>query len=606
MSQKAKIVIIEDEAIIALTLTSALSRLGHSVAAHFTTGEDFIEYVNILPENYLPDLILMDITLAGKLDGIETIEIVKEKYNIPAIYLTAVSSEAILEKAKITEPYAYILKPFNERELHISIEIALYKFKAESRIKKSETQFRTIFNALSNIFYCSDIEGRIQMVSPSIKTMLGIDPEELIGKKTTEFYSNPKSRTVLLDALYKKGYVENFETKLIHKEGRIVEVSADIKFLYNDKNEPVGLCGMVKDITELKRIEQTARHYLRAIEQSNEIIVITDKEGVIKFANNKTESVTGYSIHELMGQTPRLFKSGILSNNFYKKVWDDLLSGKIVENIFPNRTKSGRMYYEEKVITPIRGEDGEINLFISTGRDITDKIKARRRIELLNHNSRLKEAESNKDIILSFIHGQEEERKRVSTEIHDGLCQILSIAKMSLNSKTSANRKSSASSDLNELIESSIIEAKRIANNLSPAVLSDFGLAAGLKKLIHLNSANTRIKIHARVPETILRLSNTCELALFRIAQEAIANSIKHSGCTTIIVRLYFTSNSIILNIIDNGKGLKKNKDNRHYYGLGMGNMSQRSKIIGAELKVNSKANKYTSIHIKLNLTTSL
>ena len=444
------------------------------------------------------------------------------------------------------------------------------------------------------------------MVSPSIKTMLGIDPEELIGKKTTEFYSNPKSRTVLLDALYKKGYVENFETKLIHKEGRIVEVSADIKFLYNDKNEPVGLCGMVKDITELKRIEQTARHYLRAIEQSNEIIVITDKEGVIKFANNKTESVTGYSIHELMGQTPRLFKSGILSNNFYKKVWDDLLSGKIVENIFPNRTKSGRMYYEEKVITPIRGEDGEINLFISTGRDITDKIKARRRIELLNHNSRLKEAESNKDIILSFIHGQEEERKRVSTEIHDGLCQILSIAKMSLNSKTSANRKSSASSDLNELIESSIIEAKRIANNLSPAVLSDFGLAAGLKKLIHLNSANTRIKIHARVPETILRLSNTCELALFRIAQEAIANSIKHSGCTTIIVRLYFTSNSIILNIIDNGKGLKKNKDNRHYYGLGMGNMSQRSKIIGAELKVNSKANKYTSIHIKLNLTTSL
>ena len=152
MSQKAKIVIIEDEAIIALTLTSALSRLGHSVAAHFTTGEDFIEYVNILPENYLPDLILMDITLAGKLDGIETIEIVKEKYNIPAIYLTAVSSEAILEKAKITEPYAYILKPFNERELHISIEIALYKFKAESRIKKAKPNSE-LFSMHSPIFF---------------------------------------------------------------------------------------------------------------------------------------------------------------------------------------------------------------------------------------------------------------------------------------------------------------------------------------------------------------------------------------------------------------------------------------------------------------------
>ena len=151
MSEKAKIVIVEDEAIIALTLTAALTRLGYSVGAHFTTGEDLIEYLNMLPDNYVPDLILMDITLAGKLDGIETVNIVKSKHDIPVIYLTAFSNETIIKKAKVSEPYAYILKPFNERELHISIEIALYKYQSELKIKKSEYYKKRIIARLISI-----------------------------------------------------------------------------------------------------------------------------------------------------------------------------------------------------------------------------------------------------------------------------------------------------------------------------------------------------------------------------------------------------------------------------------------------------------------------
>jgi PAS domain S-box-containing protein len=605
MSEKAKIVIVEDEAIIALTLTAALTRLGYSVGAHFSTGEDLIEYLDMLPDNYLPDLLLMDITLAGKLDGIETVNIVKSKHDIPVIYLTAFSNETIIKKAKVSEPYAYILKPFNERELHISIEIALYKFKSELKIKKSEQQFRDLFNAVDSLFYCTDLEGKLELISPSVKHILGYEPEYLIGKKTTEFYGNVEDRNKLNTFLAEKGYVNGFEGQLKRSDGTIIDVSGDIKYLRNDKGEPTGICGIVRDISDLKKSESNARNYLRAIEQSNEIIVITDERGTIQFANTKTEQITGYSAKELMGQTPRLFKSGILSNTFYSRIWDQLLQGHVVESIFPNRTKSGRIYYEEKVITPIRNREGKINLFISTGRDITDKIKTRRRMELLNHNSKLKETEANKNIILSFIQGQEEERKRVSTEIHDGLCQMLSIAKMSLSQK-GTRKKDLASSNLNELIDASIIEAKRIANNLSPAVLTDFGLASGIKKLVQISGLNTKIKIISRIPDVILRLPMDAELALFRISQEAIANSIKHSGCKYIMIRLYFSDEYIILNIIDNGKGFKKKTIYTPGSGLGMSNMKQRSKIIGATITVNSKTNKYTSITVKYRLTPAL
>jgi len=131
---KTKILIVEDELITAKAIRRSLNRLGYDVLDNVASGEEAIQIIS----KVRPDLILMDIILDGKMDGIETASEIKNRFNIPLVYLTAHADNATLERAKITEPYSYILKPFEERELHIAIEIAFYKHKMEESLLQSE------------------------------------------------------------------------------------------------------------------------------------------------------------------------------------------------------------------------------------------------------------------------------------------------------------------------------------------------------------------------------------------------------------------------------------------------------------------------------------
>jgi len=120
---KAKILVAENERIIAVDIKNSLQRLGFKVIALVSSGEEVLKKV----KEERPDLILMDITLNGSLNGIETAEIITTNYNIPVIYLTAYGDRETIQKAKITEPYGYLIKPFDSREIEIAIEMAFIK-----------------------------------------------------------------------------------------------------------------------------------------------------------------------------------------------------------------------------------------------------------------------------------------------------------------------------------------------------------------------------------------------------------------------------------------------------------------------------------------------
>ncbi|MGD0282612.1 MAG: response regulator [Dissulfurispiraceae bacterium] len=144
MAKNKNILIVEDEGIIALQLKGALERMGHTVAAIYTSGEKALEGI----EKVRPDMVLMDIKLQGKMDGIETADIINKRYDIPIIYMTAHSEESMIERAKITEPYGYLLKPVNSKELQIAIEVTLYK----SKIDKEKAQLtQELRNALEKV-----------------------------------------------------------------------------------------------------------------------------------------------------------------------------------------------------------------------------------------------------------------------------------------------------------------------------------------------------------------------------------------------------------------------------------------------------------------------
>ncbi len=129
---KSKIMIVEDEWITADDLRMSLQSLGYTVTSMVTSGEEAIKNA----EKDKPDLVLMDIMLKGEMDGIEAASQIRSCYNIPIIYLTAYADEKILERARITEPFGYIVKPFVNEDLKIAIEIALYKHRVEKERKK--------------------------------------------------------------------------------------------------------------------------------------------------------------------------------------------------------------------------------------------------------------------------------------------------------------------------------------------------------------------------------------------------------------------------------------------------------------------------------------
>ena len=129
---KSKIMIVEDEWITADDIRMSLQSLGYIVTSLVTSGEEAIKNA----EEDRPDLVLMDIMLKGEMDGIEAASQIRSCYNIPIIYLTAFADEKILERARITEPFGYIVKPFVNEDLKIAIEIALYKHRVEKERKK--------------------------------------------------------------------------------------------------------------------------------------------------------------------------------------------------------------------------------------------------------------------------------------------------------------------------------------------------------------------------------------------------------------------------------------------------------------------------------------
>ncbi|MEE8575180.1 MAG: response regulator [Thermodesulfobacteriota bacterium] len=129
--EKAKILIVEDETVVAMDLKQRLISLGYEVTDLVNTGAEAVEAA----ERTTPDLVLMDINLKGEMDGIEAAALIKKYSDSAVIYLTAYSDEKTLAKAKITLPFAYILKPFAERELHSNIEMALYRRSVEGELK---------------------------------------------------------------------------------------------------------------------------------------------------------------------------------------------------------------------------------------------------------------------------------------------------------------------------------------------------------------------------------------------------------------------------------------------------------------------------------------
>ena len=175
---KAGILIVEDERIIAMDIKHSLLNLGYDVVGMVASGEDAITKAG---ESY-PDLILMDIMLQGEIDGIEAAAQIRRRYNIPMVYLTAYANDTILQRAKLTQPFGYVLKPFRESELYSNIEIALYRHEMEKKLQSREHWLGVTLRSISDGVIATDVTGQVIFMNPVAELLTGWPLADALGK----------------------------------------------------------------------------------------------------------------------------------------------------------------------------------------------------------------------------------------------------------------------------------------------------------------------------------------------------------------------------------------------------------------------------------------
>jgi diguanylate cyclase (GGDEF)-like protein/PAS domain S-box-containing protein len=253
-----KILIVEDEKIIALDLQRRLERFGYSVVGMASDGVEAIALARVR----LPDIVLMDIMLAGSMDGIEAAKQIRAQLDIPIIFITAYTDEKTLERAKEVEPFGYILKPFKERELYTTIDIALYKNNIDKKLHKQERLFSAILHSINDGIIATDIDMAVSFMNKVAESITGWSEAAAKGRHAAGILSILDQRTqrVLLanlpPNLDEKPYFFN-EAVIKNAVGQTLLVDGSITRIHEKENEADGFLITLRDITEIKRMSET-------------------------------------------------------------------------------------------------------------------------------------------------------------------------------------------------------------------------------------------------------------------------------------------------------------------------------------------------------------
>jgi len=224
---KARVMVVEDEALVAAAIETCLNNLGHQLAASASTGEEAVRKALALD----PDLILMDIRLKGRLDGIEAANRINQAVRIPVIYLTAHTDDETLLRARLTEPYGFILKPFDEKSLKAAIEMTLFRASALARVRRGREELAAILEAIGEAVLMADVKGEISFCNQAAAGLLGCRREEVRGQGLGQVFQ-------LLD---EHGAPALLPISQVLMEDQVVEMKSCVLRGRDDEDRPVDL-----------------------------------------------------------------------------------------------------------------------------------------------------------------------------------------------------------------------------------------------------------------------------------------------------------------------------------------------------------------------------
>ncbi len=256
---KTQILVVEDEVVIARDIEDCLENLGYSVAAIAHSGVEAIAKT----EQLRPNLVLMDIRLEGEMDGIQAAEQIWGKYKIPIIYVTGFSDKNTLERAKLTRPFGYILKPVEERELYVAIETALQQYQASQEIQNREQWLETVLRDIGDGVIVVDRQGRVKFLNLIATTLTGWTQEEAVDRDLTEIFPliHEQARTPIENpaiAALRSGrllYLSD-HTLLVSRTGTVLPITNSIAPLRDEQGNVTGAVVVFRDITQRRLSEE--------------------------------------------------------------------------------------------------------------------------------------------------------------------------------------------------------------------------------------------------------------------------------------------------------------------------------------------------------------
>lgn len=317
MKQAHRILVVEDEALVAADVARLLEKSGYLVVGRVTTGKAALAAV----QKERPDLVLMDIGLKGELDGIQAAKEIYREFDVPVVFLTSHSDKATLERAKQAQPFGYILKPFGEREVEATVEMAVHRHKLEQVLRESERRFRAVVDSANDAVIIADDKGDIVFCNRQATRLFGYSVSELIGRPLTVLM--PERLRPKFQAMFCQGVTHHQQAMAgltttsvgLRKDGS--EFPAEHTLASWSMAGRPFYSATVRDLSHQKKDQETIRRkevvLSSIINSTRDAMVAVDRRGKVKIFNPAAEALFGRSREQMVeGKVGALFSQNCM------------------------------------------------------------------------------------------------------------------------------------------------------------------------------------------------------------------------------------------------------------------------------------------------------
>ncbi|WP_248926027.1 PAS domain-containing sensor histidine kinase [Paenibacillus hamazuiensis] len=327
--------------------------------------------------------------------------------------------------------------------------------------------------------------------------------------------------------------------------------------------------------TELKQSLKQLSDLKFALDESS-IVAVTDQRGKIQYVNDKFCEISKYERHELLGRDHRIINSGYHGKTFMKDLWDTISSGRIWRGEIKNRAKDGSYYWVNTTIVPFLDKNGQPYQYLAIRNEVTQLKKVEQELQ---------------QMMTHVMQVQENERKRFSRELHDGIGQSLFSLLIQID-RLLVDHQSSELADLRNSAAAIIEEVRGLAWELRPSVLDDLGVVPAIRTYIDNYSRHYGIEVDFEC-SLRKRLEGNKETTIYRVIQEALTNIGKYADVSKASVKVREFATHIDVVVSDSGKGFIPDA---YSSGVGLFSMEERARSVGGQLNIRSEPGQGTTV----------